>query len=149
MLLERRIKMKKGIILLCTALLLTGCGEENKQLSKDVNDNSSSTTTTITTSTTTKKSTTKTTTTTKKTTTTSKKCTPKKFKHKYTYTYATESECNNEGYNNINYVYENVNSNVSLFGCEKITDECGDTYWGVYFRIWTGSGDNGYEKWYY
>ena len=140
--------MKKGIILLSTIFLLTGCGEEKAQLSKEVNDNTTSTTTTISTTTTsTTTSTTKTTT--KKTTTTSKKCTPKKFKHKYTYVYATQSECNDKGNIAFNDVYDNVNSKVSLFGCEKITDECGDTYWGVYFRIWTGEDNEKYEKWYY
>lgn len=78
-------------------------------------------------------------------------CTPKKFNNKYTYVYTTEEECKNNGYNDIYDVWDagSKYDNVTTFGCEKIVDDCGNTYYGEYFNIWVGPGVDDYQKLYY
>ena len=138
--------MKKNILLgylIGIVFILFGC--TNKEEIKPGN-NASSTSTTL--KATTEIITMPETTTTKKKTT-AKTCTSKKFKNKYTYVYDTEAKCKENGYRDFDNVYDNVNDKVSTFGCEKIVDECGKAYYGVYFNVWSGPGVNDYTKWYY
>lgn len=123
--------MKKKLLLLTiTLLLLTGCGNDAKEDPKPTTTTSTTTTTTTTTTpTTTTKQTTKKTT---SKTTTSKTCQSKKFKNKYKYVYTTEAECKKQG--NLNFFTESdKNQKIFSYGCEKIVDDCGKTYYGVYF----------------
>lgn len=129
--------MKKKLLLLTIGLvLLTGCNKENKDVTPNVPSTTTSTTTTTTTSTTTT-TTAKITTTAKKTTTTkkattSKTCQSKKFKNKYSYVYTSNDECKKQG--NLNFFTESdKDSNIFSYGCEKIVDDCGKEYYGVYF----------------
>lgn len=129
--------MKKKLLLLTISLvLLTGCNKENKDVTPNVPSTTTSTTTTTTTSTTTT-TTTKATKTTKKTTTTkkattNKTCQSKKFKNKYSYVYTSNNECKKQG--NLNFFTESdKDSNIFSYGCEKIVDDCGKVYYGVYF----------------
>ena len=129
--------MKKKLLLLTISLvLLTGCNKENK----DVTPNVPSITTYTTTPTTTLNiltTITKATTTTKKKTTTkkattSKTCQSKKFKNKYSYVYTSNDECKKQG--NLNFFTESdKDSNIFSYSCEKIVDDCGKEYYGVYF----------------
>lgn len=132
--------MKKKLLLLTISLvLLTGCNKENKDVTPNVPSTTTSTTTTTTTTKatkTTKKTTTKKKTTKKKTTTkkaiTSKTCQSKKFKNKYSYVYTSNDECKKQG--NLNFFTESdKDSNIFSYGCEKIVDDCGKEYYGVYF----------------
>lgn len=132
--------MKKKLLLLTISLvLLTGCNKENKDVTPNVPSTTTSTTTTTTTSTTTTTTTTttKATTTTKKKTTTkkattSKTCQSKKFKNKYSYVYTSNDECKKQG--NLNFFTESdKDSNIFSYSCEKIVDDCGKEYYGVYF----------------
>lgn len=66
-----------------------------------------------------------------------KKCQSKKFTKKYTYVYDSEETCKKEGNNNFFYVADNVDDTVFSYGCEKIVDECGATYYGVIFYKWS------------
>lgn len=73
-----------------------------------------------------------------------KTCTPKKFAHKYTYVYESEAVCNANGDQPDAFDYFVANGiTASMFGCEKIVDDCGNTYYGVYFTNTKG------EKYYY
>ena len=36
-------------------------------------------------------------------------------------------------------ISDNVNSSVFAYDWEKIVDDCGDKYWGVYFWIYNGT----------
>ena len=153
-------KSKNIIVILLLLLLITGCNnKEDKNKTEEVKSTnvttekvSSSTTTTQTTTKMAPTSTKTTTTTTKKitTTTTSKKCTPKKFNKKYTYVYKTKEECDKNGINDYYYLYDNeIIKELYYYGCDKIVDECGDTYYGVHFVIWTGPGNDDYKTIYY
>lgn len=124
--------MKKKLLLLTISLvLLTGCNKENKDVTPNVPSTTTSTTTTTTTSTTIKATTTTKKTTTKKATT-SKTCQSKKFKNKYSYVYTSNDECKKQG--NLNFFTESdKDSNIFSYGCEKIVDDCGKVYYGVYF----------------
>ena len=129
--------MKKKLLLLTISLvLLTGCNKENKDVTSNVPSTTTSTTTTTTTSTTTTTTTKATTTTKKKTTTkkvtTSKTCQSNKFKNKYSYVYTSNDECKKQG--NLNFFTESdKDSNIFSYSCEKIVDDCGKEYYGVYF----------------
>lgn len=72
------------------------------------------------------------------------KCTPKKFKNKYTYVYTEKEVCikNGDQIDAWNYFKAN-NIPATTYGCEEIIDECGDTYYGVYYGNTLG------EKFYY
>jgi len=76
-------------------------------------------------------------------------CTPKKFSNTYTYYYSTLEVCNKEGNNAFFEISDNVDDTIFTFGCEEIKDDCGDTYYGVYFNRWVGPGDNDILKLYY
>lgn len=149
--------MKRIIIMLFVCILLTGCGTKDKNISekelknnktkKIVNSikNESKTTTETKTTTVKKESTTiksktyNTTTsksTTKATVTTTKACTPKKFSQKYSYVYNTFEQCKKEGNNAFFYILDNVDNRVFSYNCSAIKDECGSTWYGVYFYIW-------------
>ena len=143
--------------MLLVCILLTGCGDKDKSESKKESKNitverkentkkesktssdAKNTTTVKNESTTTKaktynKTTTKVTTTT--TIVTTKSCTPKKFNQKYSYVYTTFEECKKEGNNAFFYITDNVDKRVFSYNCSVITDECGTTWYGVYFYIW-------------
>lgn len=130
--------------------------EENNSHEQSQNEATTSTTSTTDISTTTKPSSTVSTTnrttvvttskatTTFQTTTTQKACTPKKFNHKYTYIYETQSECEMNGDQPDAFDYFIANGiTASMYGCEQIKDECGKIYFGVYFTNTSG------EKYYY
>lgn len=63
-----------------------------------------------------------------------KVCTPKKFNHKYTYVYQTEEICKKEGNLRFLELSDTVLPNIFVYSCDKIVDECGDTYYGVKFN---------------
>ncbi len=72
------------------------------------------------------------------------KCTPKKFKNKYTYVYTEKEVCIQNGDQLDAWDYFRANNiPATTFGCEEIIDECGDTYYGVYY------GNTSGEKFYY
>lgn len=72
------------------------------------------------------------------------KCTPMKFSNKYTYVYQDEATCNANGDQPDAFDYFIENGIIaSMYGCEKIIDECGNTYYGVYFT------NTKAEKYYY
>lgn len=140
--------MKKLIfsILFISMLVITGCEnkkEENKTTTSSTSTTigTSSTSTSTTTQTTTKESTTTKstkTTTTKKTTTkaTTTACRAKKFDKKYSYVYKTEEECKKGGNKAFIDVSDNINHDVFVYACRKITDECGTDWYGVYFYVY-------------
>lgn len=72
------------------------------------------------------------------------KCTPKKFKNRYTYVYTEKETCVKSGdqIDAWNYFREN-NIPATIYGCEEIIDDCGDTYYGVYY------GNTEGERFYY
>ena len=76
-------------------------------------------------------------------------CESKKFSKQYTYVYETMEECTSKGLDNYNYVYDEINKNVTSYGCEEIIDDCGEKFYGVYFNIWVGLDNDNYFKWYY
>ena len=67
-------------------------------------------------------------------------CTAKKFDKKYSYAYKTKDECVSKGNNAFMEVYENVDNTVFTYGCAEIVDDCGDTWYGVYFNRFTEDG---------
>ena len=72
------------------------------------------------------------------------KCTPKKFKHKYTYVFEDKETCIKNGDQMDAWKYFKTNGiSAYTYGCEEIIDECGNKYYGVYF----GNMDD--EKYYY
>lgn len=87
------------------------------------------------------------TTTSKTTVATTKACTSKKFSHKYSYVYDTADECKHKGNDAFFYVVDNVDTSVFVYSCEQITDECGKSYYGVYFMSY--SPEKGEYKFYY
>ena len=108
---------------------------------KEENVNETETTNNITsTTTTTKVRETKTTTKTQE----EVKCTPKKFKNKYTYVYDDETTCVKNGDQIDAWNYFRANDiPATTYGCEKIVDECRNTYYGVYY------GNTEGKKFYY
>lgn len=72
------------------------------------------------------------------------KCTPKKFKNQYTYVFTEKEVCiqNGDQIDAWNYFRAN-NIPATIFGCEEIIDDCGDTYYGVYY------GNTSGERFYY
>lgn len=72
------------------------------------------------------------------------KCTPKKFKNKYTYFYEDKDTCVKNGDHMDAWDYFKANGiSAYTYGCEEIKDECGNTYYGVYYGNMEG------EKYYY
>lgn len=72
------------------------------------------------------------------------KCTPKKFKNKYTYFYEDKDTCVKNGDHEEAWNYfKNNGISAYTYGCEEIKDECGNTYYGVYYGNMEG------EKYYY
>lgn len=72
------------------------------------------------------------------------KCTPKKFKNKYTYFYEDKDTCVKNGDHQEAWDYFKANGiSAYTYGCEKIIDDCGKTYYGVYYGNMEG------EKYYY
>ncbi len=131
-------------LILLVVMSLCGCKNETKESSEEPSTTVSlptSTTTSITTSTSTISKTTK-------TTTTTEKCTPKKFDHPYTYVYETEEECKKKYETNIFDVMNDVNSEVFAGNYRKITDDCGKTWYGVYFYTYDDKNSKEVE-WYY
>ena len=154
--------MKKILIMLLVCILLTGCGAKDKTVSKKKTKNitteekentkkegttssdakktttekKESTTTKAKTSSVTTSKTVNTTVVITTTNATTKSCTPKKFNQKYSYVYTTFEECKKEGNNAFFYITDNVDKRVFSYNCSVITDECGTTWYGVYFYIW-------------
>ena len=72
------------------------------------------------------------------------KCTPKKFKNKYTYFYEDKDTCVKNGDHEEAWDYFKDNGiSAYTYDCEEIKDECGNTYYGVYYGNMEG------EKYYY
>lgn len=72
------------------------------------------------------------------------KCSPKKFKHKYTYFYEDKETCIKNGDHDDAWEYFKANGiSAYTYGCEEIIDECGTKYYGVYYGNMEG------EKYYY
>ena len=72
------------------------------------------------------------------------KCTPKKFKHKYTYVFEDKETCIKNGDHDDAWEYFKANGiSAYTYGCEEIIDECGTKYYGVYYGNMEG------EKYYY
>lgn len=72
------------------------------------------------------------------------KCTPKKFKNQYTYVFTEKDACVNSGGQIDAWNYFSANNiPATTFGCEEIIDDCGDTYYGVYY------GNTSGERFYY
>ena len=71
-----------------------------------------------------------------------KTCTAKKFNKKYTYVYSDEKTCLHEGNNAFYEATDNnkVSDEIFTFSCEKIIDDCGNTYYGVYFNAFASDG---------
>ena len=69
-------------------------------------------------------------------------CTPKKFNNTYSYVYDSAATCQKEGNNAFYEVTDNIDSSVFTYGCEEIVDDCGTTWYGVYFNRWAGTGDD-------
>lgn len=61
-------------------------------------------------------------------------CTTKKFDNIYSYVYSTHEECKSNGYTVFDNVSQNVDDSLFSFGCSEIVDECGTTWYGVYFN---------------
>ena len=62
------------------------------------------------------------------------KCTPKKFKNKYTYVYEDKDTCVKNGDQIDAWNYFRANGiPATVYGCEEIVDECGNKYYGVYY----------------
>lgn len=62
------------------------------------------------------------------------KCTPKKFKNKYTYFYEDKDTCVKNGDQLDAWNYFRANGiPATVYGCEEIVDECGNKYYGVYY----------------
>lgn len=72
------------------------------------------------------------------------KCTTQKFEKRYTYFYTDEKTCARNGAPDEAWQYF-IKNNIPAtnYGCEKIIDDCGDTYYGVYY------GNTEGEKFYY
>lgn len=60
-------------------------------------------------------------------------CTPKKFSGTYSYVYETKEACQKNGNNDYFTVLDTINSEVNAYGCDEIVDDCGTTYYGVFF----------------
>lgn len=73
-------------------------------------------------------------------------CIEKKFSNTYSYVYSTKEECKLNGSLVFEDVYENIDDTIFSYGCETIVDECGNTWYGVYFLRYS---DNGNIKLYY
>ena len=72
------------------------------------------------------------------------KCTPKKFKNRYTYFYEDKDTCVKNGDQIDAWNYFSANGiPATVYGCEEIVDECGNTYYGVYY------GNTEGERFYY
>lgn len=71
-----------------------------------------------------------------------KTCTAKKFNKKYTYVYSDDKTCLHEGNNAFYEVTDNnkISDEIFTFSCEKIIDDCGNTYYGVYFNAFASDG---------
>lgn len=71
-------------------------------------------------------------------------CTPKKFQNTYSYVFEDEESCIKSGGQLEAFEYfKNNNIPASTYGCEAIVDDCGTTYYGVYY------GNTSGEKFYY
>lgn len=161
--------MKKVIIILFACLLVCGCGKEKSQdkskVSKEHKKDKTTITEKITTtkeeSTTQKPSTTtkiknstakanvpqsNDTIQTKASTTTTRSCVAKKFSNKYTYAYSSFDECKTRGNDAFLNITESGNNSIFSYGCDTIVDDCGTTWYGVFFYQYNGSE---VEKFYY
>lgn len=72
------------------------------------------------------------------------KCTPKKFKNKYTYVFEDKTTCVKNGDQLDAWDYFRAHGiPATVYGCEEIVDDCGTVYYGVYY------GNTEGEKFYY
>lgn len=134
---------KKLLILIAMMLLVVGCANENKKenVSKDNNSPKDTVTDTNKKDDTTDTNKDENTDTSKDENTQSSSpapaptptCTPKKFNGTYSYAYSTMEECKREGNILFMDITEDGNSDIFSYGCRQIVDECGTTYYGVFF----------------
>lgn len=115
--------------------------KENVEDSNVIDDSSSSSKTEVkdnekktSKSNTTKKQTMQSTTTTTTIKTTEKSCIAKKFNNTYSYVYSTYEECKKNGSSAFEEVYQNKDDTIFSYGCSSIVDDCGTTWYGVYFN---------------
>lgn len=121
--------MKKILsILLVMTLILTGCDSTKEEEIASNNDLSSL------------KEESKTEETSKTTESVVPACTAKKFSKTYSYVYTTKQECVSKGNDAFMEVYDNIDDSIFTYGCEEIVDDCGTTWYGVYFNRWSESG---------
>lgn len=73
-------------------------------------------------------------------------CTEKKFSNTYSYVYSTKEECKLNGSSVFDDVYENKDDTIFSYGCDTIIDDCGNTWYGIYFLRYS---ENGNIKLYY
>lgn len=70
------------------------------------------------------------------------RCTPKKFDKTYSYVYEDEETCMKEGNNAFFEVSDNIDDSIFTYGCEEIVDDCGTTWYGVYFNYYDYSSSS-------
>lgn len=63
-------------------------------------------------------------------------CTPKKFSGTYSFVYETKEACQKNGNNDYFTVVDTINNEVNAYGCDEIVDDCGTTYYGVFFYVY-------------
>lgn len=73
-------------------------------------------------------------------------CIEKKFSNTYSYVYSTKEECKLNGSSVFDDVYENKDDTIFSYGCDTIIDDCGNTWYGIYFLRYS---ENGNIKLYY
>ena len=133
--------MKKLFILIIVVSFLSGCGKDSTNKNDSTtNQPTTSETTTIVSTTTTIKTTTSSTTPTTKPKTTTKKLEKNQYmssydnkKHKYTYVYDDYDTCRSKGNAIFLDVSDNINNEVMVYNCEKVTDSNGKVYYGLFF----------------
>lgn len=75
-------------------------------------------------------------------------CVAKKFSKKYSYVYKTNDECLMQGNTALMEVIDNIDSKAFTYGCDKIVDDCGTTWYGVHFVRWKDDGEGTYIVYY-
>lgn len=123
--------MKRNLVLfLILGLMVTGCNEKKEEVNDNI-DNGNTTGEVE-----------------NNGQTVAPSCTPKKFSQTYTYAYTTKEECISKA-NTFLDVSDNIDSTIFTYGCEEIVDECGTTWYGVYFNRWSENGGDEVTRLYY
>lgn len=67
------------------------------------------------------------------TTTTNHICNPLEFEKDYSYVFYTKDDCEANGMDAVNNMIDSVNDEVYYYSCDKIVDDCDNTYYGISF----------------